>query len=114
MPRPSARHLLHVRLSEAELVGVRSLVEELEVPVSGAVRLLLREALAARSRPREAPEPAGAGADELNLHLLVAIEQVIGLIESFVPRGRGAAKALLPEAVAAAKERLDSYSEGQA
>jgi len=101
---------MHLRLSAGEIEAARALAAELGIPVAPAVRRLIREAAAQRRQPPPA-SPSTRVDTELNLHLLVAIEQVIALIESFVPGGPGTAQRLLPEAVLAAQRRMELEGE---
>lgn len=93
-----------VRLSEVEIAIARHQAAEREMTVAAWIRRLIRESdQAAVSRMSEKTDNS---ANELDIHLLVAVEQVIALIESFLPEGSGAARRLLPEAVLAAQRRL--------
>ena len=98
-------HHVYLRLSPREIEIVHRLAEESGLPVSPAIRRLIREsdqpAINQMSRKFDIPP------NEVDLHLLVAIEQVLALMESFLPRGQGAASRVLPEAVLAAQRRLE-------
>src|SRR5947209_9808297 len=100
---------VYLRLSDEDLEFVHEVAAELGIPVASAMRRLLQAAATERRRPSvTGPAPASNGLGrELEIHLLVAIEQVIALIESFVPAGPGAAQRLLPEAVLAAQRRME-------
>jgi hypothetical protein len=106
-PRPAIRQV-HVRLAPQELDLIEDVAEELGVPVSPAIRLLVGLGIEARRAPVPVPTgPADTQAPtEMLLHLLVATEQVLALIESFLPEGPGAADAALPAAAFAAQRRL--------
>jgi len=95
-----------IRLPKA----VRARIDELAMHVgmnqADVYRMLLDEGLAARARPAATPS-LGTPDQELDLHVLIAVEQVIALMESFLPRGQGAARRVLPEAVLAAQRRLE-------
>ena len=89
-----------LRSSVSDLAAVRG------TSLAAAYRLLLDEALAARDKQATTARLVAAG-QELDLHVLIAVEQVIALMESFLPRGQGAARRVLPEAVLAAQRRLE-------
>jgi hypothetical protein len=99
-------HSFHIRVDPDQLAGIRRLADELRIPDADLLRQLISEGMA---RQQNVPgSPAGRiGDHELDLHLLVAIEQVLALIESFLPQGPGAAHKVLPEAVHAAQRRLE-------
>ena len=88
---------------------VRRKAVDLGIPMAPAIRRLIRESAFERP-PASAPEPHTDM--ELDIHLLVALEQVIALIESFLPEGSGAARRVLPEAVFAAQRRLAAADDG--
>jgi hypothetical protein len=96
---------VHLRVPEPVLDRLATTADERGLSVSGLVRSLLADAL---STPQPAPPavPREHRSPELELHLLVAVEQVIALIESFLPQGKGAAEAVLAEAAIAAQRRL--------
>jgi hypothetical protein len=99
-------HSFHIRVDTDQLAGIRRLADELRLPDADLLRQLISEGMAGRQKVPVSP--AGRPSDhELDLHLLVAIEQVIALIESFLPQGPGAAHKILPEAVLAAQRRLE-------
>jgi len=89
-----------LRTAVGELAGLQG------KSLAATYRLLLDEALAARARQATATGLV-AVEQELDLHVLIAVEQVIALMESFLPRGQGAARRVLPEAVLAAQRRLE-------
>lgn len=101
----------HMRLTEAEVEIVRRKAADLSIPMAPAIRRLIRES-AIEKPPVTAPGPYQDM--ELDMHLLVALEQVIALIESFLPEGSGAARRVLPEAVMAAQRRLAAADDGWA
>ena len=88
-----------------ELAG---LALRLRVSRSEALRRAIRDRLA------ETPEPDAANdtsmAEELALHNLVATEQVIRLLERFLPGGTAASAEVLPAAIGAAQVRIASGS----
>jgi hypothetical protein len=106
-----ARHLQHVfvRLSEIELEISRRKAREVGLPVAATIRRLIRESdqPAVKQMSNKFDNPTS----EVDLHLLVAIEQVIALIETILPEGPGAARRALPEAVLAAQRRLELQDE---
>ena len=101
---------VHVLLTEVELEIARRKARELDLPVAATIRRLIRESDQAPVKSVSNKFDNAAG--ELDLHLLVAIEQVLALMESFLPRGHGAARRVLPEAVLAAQRRIDLQGEG--
>jgi hypothetical protein len=97
----------HFRVPTAKYSELRALAAMRDVPLSKLVLGLIDEALAPRP-------PVRNSVDELAVHQLIAIEQVIALIESFLPRGQGAAGRLLERATEAARARLTpDIPEGQ-
>ena len=99
---------IHVRLAPAELDIVEDLARELGTQIAPTARLLIGLGIEARRKPAQ-PPPTPADSQpptEMLLHLLVASEQVLALIESFLPEGPGAADAALPAAAFAAQRRL--------
>ena len=102
-----------VQLSASELATVDGLAAELRIPRATAARLLVADGAGARAAGRVGPR-AGSQGPELELHLLVGIEQILALIESFLPEGPGAARGVLPAAVRAARDRLDGAEEADA
>ena len=94
-----------VRLPKAVRVRIDELATQLGMNQADVYRMLLDGGLAARARP--VTPSLGTPEQELDLHVLIAVEQVIALIESFLPRGQGAARRVLPEAVLAAQRRLE-------
>ena len=101
---------VHLRLPAGVLEQLASRASERGLTVTAVVRFLLADALAA-PQPAPAPVPRELRPPELELHLLVAVEQVIALIESFLPQGKGAAAAVLAEAALAAQRRLAAIDE---
>lgn len=102
---------IKVRLTTEELAVVDRAAADLRIPRATAARLLIADGASARAAG-EAGQRGRSDSQELELHLLVGIEQVIALIESFLPQGPGAARRVLPEAVRAARERLDAADDG--
>ena len=101
---------VQVLLAEEELAAVDRTAAELRIRRATAVRHLITDGAEARAAGRVG-QRAGAATEELDLHLLVAIEQVLALMESFLPQGPGAARGVLPIAVRAAQDRLDAADE---
>jgi len=95
-----------IRLPRELRARVSDLATGRGTSLAAAYRLLLEEALAARAR-QVTKSRLVAAEQELDLHVLIAVEQVIALMESFLPRGQGAARRVLPEAVLAAQRRLE-------
>ena len=113
-PDVAARWLnVHVRFSESLWELVRSASRERGVAAAAVVRAAVADSLAA-------PEPAPSATDqrltapELELHLLIAVEQVIALIESILPEGEGAAGRVLAQAALAAQRRIAGEVDEQA
>lgn len=102
-PQPRKPYFAYARLAEGERAELRKVARQLHLSVSATMSLLIAEALQAR-RDKAAEGPSNP--EELQLHVLVGVEQVIALIESIHPRGPGVASQLLPQALAAAKERV--------
>jgi len=97
---------IHVRLAPAELDIVEDLARELGTQVAPTARLLIGLGIEARRKPAPPPSADSQPPTEMLLHLLVASEQLLALIESFLPEGPGAADAALPAAAFAAQRRL--------
>lgn len=83
----------------------------MHLPISAAVGVLVEEALRVR---REKAEIGPSNPEELQLHVLVAVEQLIALIESIHPKGPGIAQAMLPQALKAATKRVTVGDEPRA
>ena len=98
-----------VRLDAAQRAQIRALADQARLPDAELIRGLIGAGIEARTQSDTSPAPSGN--DEIQLHLLVAIEQVLALIESFLPEGPGAARGVLPAAVRAARDRLDGAEE---
>ena len=101
---------VYLRLPEAELEAIDRTAADLRIPRASAARRLIADGAAVRAAGQvgRTQEPTTG---ELELHLLVAIEQVLALMESFLPQGPGAARGVLPIAVRAAQDRLDAADE---
>ena len=110
LPDPPRLTKVGVRLTGPELASVDMAAGELRISRACAARNLIADGVAARAAGGIGHR-GGVGRPELELHLLVAIEQVLALIESFLPEGPGAARGVLPAAVRAAQDRLDAAAE---
>ena len=75
----------------------------MHLTVSSAAGVLIQEAMEAR---REKADLGPRDPEELQLHILVAAEQLIALVESIHPDGPGTAAQMLPRALAAARDRI--------
>ena len=95
----------HLRVPDHVWAEVRRRSAERGSPAASVVRSLLADALAAPEPPPAAVHPDASPA-ELQLHLLIAVEQVIALIESILPEGEGAAGRVLTPAALAAQRRI--------
>ena len=91
-----------VSLARADLAELDQFAGRLRMTRSAAVRYAVR--VAGGGDPHS-DRPGGAG-EELVLHNLVATEQVIKLLERFLPGGPAAAAEVLPLAVGAAQLRI--------
>ena len=99
----------HIRLTPQEVDQVEEVAGELGVPIAPTVRLLVGLGIESRKQPvRPTAASESQPSTEMLLHLLVAVEQVLALIESFLPEGPGAADAALPAAAMSAQRRLAS------
>ena len=102
-PAPARAHQIHLRLTATQHQRLRSAARSLQLPVSAAAGVLIDEAIEAR-RLKNAMPPADP--EELQLHLLVAVEQLIALMESIHPKGPGIAKQMMAQALEAARDRV--------
>ena len=91
-----------VSLPRADLAALDRFAAGLRMTRSAAIRYAVR---VAGGGSRQADQPQGSG-EELMLHNLVATEQVIKLLERFLPGGAMAAAEVLPLAVGAAQLRI--------
>ena len=101
---------LQVRLSHAERTELEVYARAESLTLAQAVRRLVRLGLHAThnngARRRTRHDASTTLPTELLLHLLIAQEQVIKLVENITPRGPGSADELLVEAGQAAQRRL--------
>lgn len=104
----TAYNELHIRLAPQEIDAVEDVARELGVPIAPTVRLLVGLGIESRRRPAPTATEGRESerSTEMLLHLLVAVEQVLALIESFLPEGPGAADAARPAAALSAQRRL--------
>ena len=102
MKAPASLEPLYLRVTPEQANLLRERARRAGSSVAFAFRELLQDQLEGRrdSSPLPAADP------ELQLHLLVAIEQVLLLVESILPEGPGAADKVLAEAAQAAQRRL--------
>ena len=111
MTAPSTGVDLHIRLSADERAELDQYAQTERLVLSQAARRLMR--LGARGA---AKDPGSVSADratatidfltELGMISLVAVEQVLQLLESITPKGPGAGGTYLIPAVRAAQERI--------
>jgi hypothetical protein len=101
---------LKVRLTPSARASLRQMARRRGTTMSAVLRELVIQSLA-EPVAQEAPAQAGE-ALELQLHVLIAVEQVLALIESFLPEGPGAAARVQEEAALAAQRRLAGVVEG--
>ena len=97
--RKRIRHV-HLRAPEDLYATFVSMARHRNLPLATVILQLAEEGIAARRQGRSQT------IDEMALHNLVASEQIIALLESFMPRGQGAAGRLLERALIAARSRL--------
>jgi hypothetical protein len=94
-----------VSLRAEDQLELRAFASQHRVSLSQAVRLAIRHAMADPPAASATAEETAAG-EELALHNLVATEQVIKLLERFLPGGPAAAAEVLPLAIGAAQLRI--------
>lgn len=102
MRAPASMELLHLRATEEQADLLRERARRAGSSLSSAFRTLLQDQL----EGRRSSSPSNLADQELQLHLLVAVEQVLCLVESILPEGPGAAEKVLAEAAQAAQRRL--------
>jgi hypothetical protein len=94
-----------VTLRAEDHAELQALASRRRVSRSQALRLAIRDAFAEHPATAPTAEESAVG-EELALHNLVATEQVIKLLERFIPGGPAAAAEALPLAVGAAQVRI--------
>lgn len=94
---------LKVRVEEGLASEVAAFARRRAISISDAVRLLLRDQLTAVA----AGETHGATVAATGLANLLATEQVLKLIESFVPGGKQRSADLAEASAEASRRRLD-------
>ena len=99
--RKRVRHV-HLRPREDQYAILVSVARHRDLPLATAILQMAEEGIAAWRRGQSQTS------NELAIHQLIAIEQVIALLESFMPRRRGAAWRLLEKATEAAHMRLSA------
>jgi hypothetical protein len=101
---------LNLRLPATQHSDLKNIAERSGITMTAAARVLILEALDARRKPAVSDaDPTDDTRTELLMHVLIAIEQVIRLLESVTARS---AVEVLGEATRAAQCRL-SLSQGQ-
>jgi hypothetical protein len=98
------KRMLHVRVEQSDYVRLQMLAQERRQSAAATLRSLLMTAMSSPSPTTRVTQSADGL--ELQLHVLVAVEQVIALIESFLPEGPGAAARTLEGAALSAQRRL--------
>jgi hypothetical protein len=94
-----------VTLQAEDNADLRALASRHRVSRSQALRLAIRNAVAEQPPSPPTAEESAVG-EELALHNLVATEQVIKLLERFLPGGPTVSAEVLPLAVGAAQVRI--------
>jgi hypothetical protein len=114
---PAPRHhdaWFTVSLRPDDHADLEELATNLRLSRGEAVRRAIRDAL--HGRPQPTPESAGdesSFAEEVALQHLVATEQVIKLLERFLPGGAAVTAEVLPEAIGAAQARIAEAVTGE-
>ena len=98
---------LHIRVTDAQHRTLQRLSRQMHQPIAGVVTLLVEEAMATRRNKDAEPRDP----EELDIQILVAVEQVIALVESIHPRGPGIAAQYFSHAANAARARLGADEE---
>ncbi len=93
---------IHLRLTQEQKERLGEAARKRRTPLATTLRDLVDEALT----PDAEKAVTAMGEQELVLHVLVAVEQVLLLVESILPEGPGAAEKVVADAAQAAQRRL--------